>query len=40
MNGGCIMYIPDFWCGAATTIAVEIATLIAIAIWQGRGGKK
>ena len=35
------MYIPEFWCGVATTIAVEIATLIAIAIWQGcKGGKK
>lgn len=34
------MYIPEFWCGVAATIAIEFAALMCVAIWQGRGGKK
>lgn len=26
------MYIPDFWCGVAVTIIVEVAALIAASI--------
>lgn len=34
------MYIPEFWCGVAATILVEIVLVIVAAIWQsGRGGK-
>ena len=34
------MYIPDFWCGVAATIVVEIAALVAIAFWQERKNKR
>lgn len=27
------MYIPEFWCGVASTIIVEIAILIIVAVW-------
>lgn len=27
------MYIPEFWCGVAVTIAAEFAALIVYAIW-------
>lgn len=34
------MFIPEFWCGVITTIAIEFAALIGVAIWQGCRGKK
>lgn len=27
------MYVPEFWCGVASTNIVEVAILIVVAIW-------
>lgn len=27
------MYIPEFWCGVAATIIIEVAVIIGIAIF-------
>lgn len=34
------MYIPEFWCGVAVTIAVEFLALIGIGLLTGPKGKK
>lgn len=34
------MYIPEFWCGVAATIIVEVAILVAVAVWPSRKSKK
>lgn len=34
------MYIPEFWCGVAVTIGVELALLIGVLIYFGTKGKK
>lgn len=37
------MYIPEFWCGVAATIATEIALVIVYAIYsnfKSKGGKE
>lgn len=34
------MYIPEFWCGVAATIAVEFLVLIGVGIWANRKDKK
>ena len=34
------MYIPEFWCGVAATISVELALLIGVLIYFGNKGKK
>ena len=34
------MYIPEFWCGVAATIIVEVAILIIVAVWPSRKSKK
>lgn len=28
------MYIPEFWCGVAVTVIVEVAVLIGVAIFN------
>lgn len=34
------MFIPEFWCGVISTVAIEFAALIGVAIWQNCRGKK
>lgn len=34
------MYIPEFWCGVAATIIVEVAILVIVAVWPSRKSKK
>lgn len=34
------MYIPEFWCGVAVTIAAEIVGLIIAGFWSSANGKK
>lgn len=34
------MYIPEFWCGVAVTIGVELGILIGVLIYFGTKGKK
>ena len=34
------MYIPEFWCGVGATIIVEIAIVVAVAVYQSLFPKK
>lgn len=29
------MYIPEFWCGVAATVIIEVAVIIGVAIFSG-----
>lgn len=34
------MYIPEFWCGVAATLAVEVVIIIVAVVVSERKGKK